>query len=696
MKTFSFTLETKSYLLAASGEGSALIDVDVVFHRSGFPFIPARRIKGLLKESMEEVLEIQGKNNEEIEREIHRYFGIEGSDDVRGCLRFKNLYPPDWENIKKYYKNPDGTFVLDPEFVKKFYTAEITQTAIDDEGVAEDKSLRNYRLIKPNKVFKADFECDDSVNGFDISLLEKAVKNLRYAGTRRNRGFGKIKCSIGEFCEISNKFPAPQLPDKIKAIKVCLETLSPVIIAQQIGEQNTVDTAKNISGNQLRGILIKNYLKNKEVDNKKLFELFLSGKLQFHGLTFESSSPLPLNIHEFKGFKNKAPIDVFTKVNAKDNDQELMTRAIGGYGKIYGKKLHRTHPRVSFFFHNTRKHRALGRNTQDIDEGGIFYYEALEEDQTFNGLITGDEKLLVEIFRSFPHEFKASLGRSRSAQYGDVLIKLEAETENQDKKTDNNTKFLITCLSPLILLNENGMPEPTANYLIKTLESSLTLNNVNIENIAASFTFIEQYNSLWAAKSGKIPAFKEGSTFLITTENTQLPVEFSLGLMQEQGFGRMKAEVYYDDGKCKCFELETREINNENILDEPQKKIEQIKALPLLKNIQEEYEKQKNNTDIQLKAIIDAAKLHKDYKGKLKGHLISRLEIMLKNAPDENYINNWFKDINKQAMDTLKTVELIDEDGKFCFKIDQSFSFQDSKLYWLTFLQTLRKYNKHE
>jgi CRISPR/Cas system CMR subunit Cmr4 (Cas7 group RAMP superfamily) len=61
MKTDSCRLELhlESPVLIGSGEGwGSVIDTDVVFDEVGLPFIPARRVKGVLRESTLELLEM--------------------------------------------------------------------------------------------------------------------------------------------------------------------------------------------------------------------------------------------------------------------------------------------------------------------------------------------------------------------------------------------------------------------------------------------------------------------------------------------------------------------------------------------------------------------------------------------------------------------------------------------------------------
>ena len=99
-------IKTLSYTIAGSGEGSALIDVDVVFDELGIPYIPSRRVKGALRESAIEVLEILGINAEIADG----IFGKQGFQE--GKIRIGNLYIPDYMEIKKEMIIPQKVSVL--------------------------------------------------------------------------------------------------------------------------------------------------------------------------------------------------------------------------------------------------------------------------------------------------------------------------------------------------------------------------------------------------------------------------------------------------------------------------------------------------------------------------------------------------------------------------------------------------------
>ena len=310
MKLF---IEIKSFALPASGEGDVLIDADILFHRTGFPYLSARRIKGLFRESMIETLEISGFKNDDINHIINVLFGKSGEDDIKGKLQFSNAWLLNWEKISAAVDK--DTALSNPSSIKEFFTTEISQTAINEYGTAEERSLRTYRVIKPIKgitVFESYIRVepieikitDKIISGHGIiALMEKGAFNLRFMGTRRNRGFGRIRCWIAEGERGSANDTAGIVSGD--CLPVSIKTLSQVVLSRQFGDQNTVATDLAISGNRLRGVLIDRFLTNKplsEPGNAELFKkLFLNGNLQFSSLRIDGADSFPLNIHYRKG-----------------------------------------------------------------------------------------------------------------------------------------------------------------------------------------------------------------------------------------------------------------------------------------------------------------------------------------------------------------------------------------------------------
>jgi CRISPR-associated protein Csx10 len=728
MKTFKLTLKPISYLLTASGEGSALIDADAVFHKNGFPYIPARRVKGMLKESMKEVLEIRGENESVINTQIESLFGKSGAIEPEGKLRFGNFYLNEWDDIKKEISKYKDLHAFQPDNIQTFFTTEIQQTSVENDGVAKEKSLRNYRVLKPVYQYEGTVDCKGDLTDMEKFHFESACLNLRYAGTRRNRGFGKIKLeadfnqekekpaeendsSKGSISETNKLVYEKGKRDAFITIEIT--TKAPVILAKQLGEQNTVFTETSFSGNQLRGILASEFIRNfmngktqSAYTNDHFFRFFLSDDLVYSPLCLENTGSIPLNIHGFKGYDDKGLVDVFDRDKLPDEEKHLITKPIKKSGVFAENKYRKSEPSTSFFFHNSRENRSAGRSTKDQTEGGIFYYEAIDEDQVFNGKITGSEVLLTELARHFNEPIHTQTGKSRSAQYGDVVISLgevkEIDNTNESGKGSDSSlkkdRYLLTLQSPLILFNDFGFPEPTIVEFKKALKGVLSQAKFIIPKSAVMHTFIEQYNSVWKSKSGKMNAFKEGSVFVVETEGNsafQMPEEILLGELQEQGFGKIKIEPYERDGKdAKRYGLFKEKDSHQKSVH-AEKNAETATNI-ILKDIIKDFGEKSKKTEIKTRAVSDAGK----YKSKLKGHLIGRLEMMIKEAASSEidgfqYVNKWIEDIKgKPAEESLKAAKLMDDFGNFNFKMNYE-SFEECKIYWLTLLQTLRKLNKH-
>ncbi|MCP4217948.1 MAG: hypothetical protein GY765_25115 [bacterium] len=212
-----YTLKIKllSDALPGSGEGlGALINSDIVFDDLGFPGIPAKRIKGCLRESAEEVCEMLAdcgaadtgilleKTGDESDKQesfdiVDTLFGEPGME-MSAPIYFSNLTVGELEDNKEAlaYFNREFPSILSAENVVGTFTYTRANTKIDeDTGTAEDGSLRTVRLIKKGMEFEGTLALEDYDKGYE-SLLAMACLNFRYFGTKRTRGFGHIECGL--------------------------------------------------------------------------------------------------------------------------------------------------------------------------------------------------------------------------------------------------------------------------------------------------------------------------------------------------------------------------------------------------------------------------------------------------------------------------------------------------------------------
>ncbi|NLJ40450.1 MAG: hypothetical protein GX352_02385 [Clostridiales bacterium] len=200
MGDYSITIETKSYCLPGSGEGwGSVIDTDISFDEIGLPLFPARRLKGCLRESALEILEmLQSAGLKKLnDCVVDRVFGSPGDDEGAKAV-FNNLYIADYEGIAPWLRWGFQEFngLISPDTVLSAFTCIRQQTSISQDGIAEDGSLRTFRVLKPGITFIGDLTLKED-NPDDLNLIALACANLRSVGSMRNRGYGRVKCVLG-------------------------------------------------------------------------------------------------------------------------------------------------------------------------------------------------------------------------------------------------------------------------------------------------------------------------------------------------------------------------------------------------------------------------------------------------------------------------------------------------------------------
>ncbi len=212
MITYELMLELKSSSLAGSGVGfGSEIDTDVVFDETGLPYIPAKRIKGCLRDAAEEVLDMFGSAGIAKERiQVGKTFGNIGSGQS-APVYFSNLYTENHEQartwLRYFMESTRFNYLITPDRVLDTFTEVRQQTRISESGVAFDHSLRTIRVLRKGLIFRGEVRMegnDDQV----LNTLLLACCNFRRFGTRRNRGFGEVHCTL---CDTNGR---PVLTDK--------------------------------------------------------------------------------------------------------------------------------------------------------------------------------------------------------------------------------------------------------------------------------------------------------------------------------------------------------------------------------------------------------------------------------------------------------------------------------------------------
>ena len=207
---YKLAITLKSAVSPGSGQGWAgMIDSDIVFDELGVPFIPARRIKGVLRDNARDLIyalmhahvpdQYSFTMGDEIpNNDLNLLFGKEGQE-ASAPLMIGNAYLEKYAEIQPWIKWAQQSFpeIVSRERVSLFFTSLRQQTAIDrNTDTALEHSLRITRVLKPGYTFISDIRLEiDNLDRFE-RLLALAVQVTRYLGSKRNRGLGSVECHL--------------------------------------------------------------------------------------------------------------------------------------------------------------------------------------------------------------------------------------------------------------------------------------------------------------------------------------------------------------------------------------------------------------------------------------------------------------------------------------------------------------------
>jgi len=143
--------------LGSGLSAGASLDALVVKNEFALPYVPAKTVKGLLKE----MFELMACNLED----SVEYISNASLDEA------SSLYLSNNQDIRE-----------------KLFD-KVTSTKINAEGIAEDKTLREIEVVIP-LTLHGHIECQDKTD------LKKAMAMIKQIGLNRSRGLGR--CEISE------------------------------------------------------------------------------------------------------------------------------------------------------------------------------------------------------------------------------------------------------------------------------------------------------------------------------------------------------------------------------------------------------------------------------------------------------------------------------------------------------------------
>ena len=571
----------KSDLCTGSGYSYAgIVDSDVCYDRYGIPYIPAKRLKGCLRDAANMI----GLS----ESDINRMFGMAGNRRATGVL-LGNAYIEGYKELYNELKSLDSSVqeYMTPQNILDQFTTIKAQTRIMENGVAKDNSLRYIRTIDHyspmNREQELQFGADVCYAELEERIMdqfENVVKALRSIGLNRNRGLGSVKCELMDTVSakpVDIDFSKITDDEDTYVLTYSVKNVEPLVLSANYDYL----TERYISGQVVMGCLAGAYLEEgNSGDSPEFEELFLKDQVIFSGLypqerpAKESSGdkeaagnifyPAPVYINELK--KTKKYVNVTKRLLVKPEDctrKDCSAEYATGEGnqpkKMKGKFVcfKKDGILVKEVDSDIVYHHAKNSKKQEAqDEELLYSFETIREGQDFSGSIIGQGKYIRKLGHLLQHG-ELRFGKSKSSQYGKCVLNgvpQIREMKTAPKSYPAGSRILVFLQSDGIFVNETGYTvrcEQVREQIrekLKIKEKGCTTAEAELYSEIET-KMLTGYYTKWNLKRQAVLAVCAGSAFEYElAEKLEISEkELYAGIRIGEGYGRLA--VIQNDGE---------------------------------------------------------------------------------------------------------------------------------------------------
>lgn len=537
------TIKLLSDLCTCSGETyNSVVDMDVVYDENGIPYIPAKRIKGCIREAALEMKEMGFIS----EAQYESVFGKEGN--TKSKLILSSAYIQDYENIVESLKYFHKNELVSQQNVLEQYTSTRTQTAVDLEtGVADENSLRTIRVVNKGLVFEA--ECELKMNEADRKVVEQAVSLVKHMGVSRTRGLGLVEMKLEDGKKKKAEhvlFKKDQLSDKNK-IGYKIHLKSPMICKSAKGNQ--ADTENYIAGSKVLGLLA-GALKEKYSTVLDGGELIVSNAYIMN--KGQRCLPGKISLQKVKDqrYDSDGKMVILDMQYEPDTGDRQMTPANLDFVDKDGVVADVI---TEISYHHQRPvDKSIGRATGEEDGSSFYQMASISAGQDFYGYIYANKVQAEALMDAMAGTGNVRMGYGKSSEFGAVDFVFET-VEKIQKETVILHDAVITLASDIILYNENGVPTTEIGALKRYLENMTETFDLEITHPFLNFVTIGGFNVSWNRRKPIFNALGKGSTFRLHSERG-----FDAGRLRHEFIGERVSEGY---GEIQVKELaETAEV----------------------------------------------------------------------------------------------------------------------------------------
>ena len=538
----------------SSGEGN--IDRRIARDEDGFPFIPAKSLTGILRDSCEEVLSYLGLDADPEMDNWATY--IFGRANVSSNLRVRAAK---MDNASREYLLSFD--VAERSVLSKALATVKPGVAIDPlSGRAKDDHLSFLEVARP-MVLTANVELLDSTPEV-LSLLVSACQLVEYIGAKRRRGLGR--CSIrlynadrvdlmqdtqlAEHQRVLAQLP-PAKPTVTKSesisrdvedsaveqITLTFTALSPLLFPKEkMG--NVVTSHDYIPGSAILPV-VHEAISRAGFDSQALIRAGLvkvsRGLPVFQDKT---SLPTPFVISVVKSDQSS-----FVN-NSLGQREDVVTKQVrtGWVSKGAGDTLllHRV-PFVSNT-HNSVSD-ALQRPSEDV--GGVFTYEGIAPGQVFCASVVMPTSIADVLFHDDLNS-RIGIGTSRKDDYGDVQLKRDPRPLAEESPVSlSGNSLQIWCVADIVLPHHPGigLAESAKRAIAQTLGVSENVLSLDVAKTRVRPMRVDSWHGRWGLPRATMFGIAAGSCISVTWNGAEI-TNASVSELVREGIGARRAEGF--------------------------------------------------------------------------------------------------------------------------------------------------------
>lgn len=527
-----------SDLCASSGEHyNSYVDTEVVYDEFGLPFIPAKRIKGCIREAALELVEWGV-----FEKQIYdALFGKEGNEKSKFSL--DNAYLKAYENLVADLKNCQDKALVHPQRVLGLYAYTRTQTAMTKDGVADKGSLRTIRVINKGLIFQAALKENVTLTEEEKSLLETAVSMVKHMGTGRTRGLGLVELTFPkakkEDSKDNSKDNCMYELDEWNKIHYTINLKSAVLCKSAAGTQEK--THDYIEGSKILGILAQNLSKE---EFARLMQYDGTGKSIIASNAYicengERCTPVRASLQKKKDQTFDKNGEMLVADMLVPNEEDVQWTPVGNKYMNAEGTIKSVDVEVNYH-HRRPKNKAVGKAT-GLDDSAFYQLESICRGQQFLGFLLADKEQAELIISVFEKLDGLRIGASSNAEYGDADIEITRieHVEKIDPKMQR--EFVIKLNAPVILYNKHGMPVADIACLKLYLAELLDVeeNSLQINQAFLNYETIGGFNVTWHRRKPIFTALGKGTACSVIAAK-----EIDLSRLEHAFIGERVAEGY--------------------------------------------------------------------------------------------------------------------------------------------------------